>query len=132
MTTIAKTASPSRSYLRPVLYADAATCLATGALMTLGAGPLARLFALPQPLVSWSGLSLFPIAALMLWVASRRSIPRTGAWVVVLGNVAWILGSVLSLYLTTPSTLGYAFVIAQAAVVAVLADLELMALRRTT
>jgi hypothetical protein len=128
MTTLTdRSASPAAdrsSFLRRVLWADAATCLATGLLLTLDATPLAALFGLPADLLTYAGLSLFPCAALMIWIATRESIWRLGAWTVILGNAAWVAGSVAVLVLLSPTGLGYAFVIAQAVAVAVLAELE--------
>jgi len=129
MTTLAATEDRS-ACLRRVLYADTATCIATGALLTLDAAPLSPLLGLPAALLLYSGLSLFPIAAFMLWVATRRDIPHPGAWLVVIGNAAWVIGSVAVLAGLSPTTLGYAFVIAQAVVVALLAELEYAGLRK--
>lgn len=129
------TATPDLSFkrstfLRRVLCVDAATCAATGALMAFDAAPLSTPLGLPAALLFWAGLSLFPVAAFLLWVATRRDIPRPGAWLAILGNVGWITGSALVLVLLSPTGLGYAFVIAQAAVVALLADLEYTGLKR--
>jgi hypothetical protein len=127
----AQSASLDRStFLRRVLCVDAATCAATGALMTFDAAPLSTPLGLPAALLFWAGLSLFPVAAFLLWVATRRDIPRPGAWLAILGNAGWVAGSALVLALLSPTGLGYAFVIAQAVVVALLAELEYMALRR--
>ena len=118
------------TFLRRVFCVDAATCVATGALMSLDAAPLATLLGLPGALLFWSGLSLFPIAAFMLWVATRRDVPRPGAWLVICGNAGWVAGSALVLLANAPTGLGYAFVIAQGLVVALLAELEYTGLRR--
>ena len=131
MTAATSTATLDRStFLRRVLCVDAATCVATGALMTLDAAPLSTLLALPAALLFGSGLSLFPIAAFMLWVATRRDIPRPGVWLVICGNAGWVAGSALVLLANVPTALGYAFVIAQAVVVALLAELQYSGLRR--
>ena len=116
--------------LRRVLMVDAATCVATGLLMTLFATPLSTLLGLPAVLLAYAGASLFPIAGFMAWLALRREVLLWGAWVVTLGNVGWLAGSVLVLLLTSPTGLGYAFVIAQAVVVAFLTELEYVGLRR--
>lgn len=129
MTTLA--ASLDRStFLRRVFCVDAATCVATGALMTLDAAPLAALLGLPAELLFGSGLSLFPVAAFMIWVATRRDIPRPGAWLVICGNALWVAGSALVLLANVPTALGYGFVISQAIVVALLAELEYTGLKR--
>lgn len=130
MTAIAATLDPSR-FLRRVLLVDAATCVATGALLALDAVPLSRLLGLPQGLLFSAGASLFPCAALMLWVALRERLSRAGAWIVVVGNAAWIAGGVALLLASAPTALGYAFVIAQALAVALLAELEFIGLRRS-
>jgi hypothetical protein len=118
------------AFLRRVLMVDAATCLAMGALLVLFASPLATLLGLPSVLLAYAGAILFPIAGFMAWLALRHDASRWGAWVVVLGNAGWVAGSVLVLFLASPTTIGYAFVIAQAVVVVLLAELEYMGLRR--
>jgi len=118
------------AFLRRVLMVDAATCVAMGLLLTLFATPLSTLLGLPPVLLAYAGASLFPIAGFMAWLALRRDASRWGAWVVILGNAGWVAGSVLVLLLASPTAIGYAFVIAQAVVVVLLAELEYTGLRR--
>ncbi|HSW23046.1 MAG TPA: hypothetical protein VLJ62_09780 [Burkholderiaceae bacterium] len=107
--------------LRRVLGLDAATCLVMGMLLVAGAAPLASLLALPQTLLFWAGIVLFPCAALMAGAAAR---PRPLlVWLVVLGNAAWVIGSLGALTLR-PNPLGIVFVLVQAAVVVGLLVLE--------
>jgi len=115
------------SFLRRALHVDAATCFGTGALLSLGADKLSSLLGLPAALLLYAGLALFPVAAFLAWVGSRRSVSPAGAWLAILGNAGWIAGSILVLVLLSPTGLGTAFVIAQAVVVALL---EFMGLRR--
>jgi len=117
-------------FLRTVLIVDAATCVATGALMSLGAGALAGITRLPEALLLYAGLSLFPIAAFIGFVALRPI--AAGVRAVVFGNVGWVIGSLLVLVAggLAPNALGVVFVVVQAAVVAVLAELEVIGLRR--
>jgi len=119
-------------FLRTVLLVDAVTCVATGALMTVGADFVSSLTQIPKGLLMAAGLSLFPIAAVIAFVATRRPLLRTGVWLVIIGNVGWVLGSVLVMVTgsITPNTHGYAFIITQAVAVAILAELELTGLRR--
>lgn len=117
-------------FLRRVLYVDAASGLLTGAPMSMDAASLSALLGLPAALLFWSGLALFPVAAFMLWVATRRDLPRLGAWIVIVGNAGWVVASVLVLFAFSPTSLGTAFVIGQAVVVAVLAELEYAGLKR--
>ena len=119
-------------FLRTVLLADAATCVATGLLMTAGSGLLAGLTHIPEALLMSAGLSLFPIAAVIAFVALRPGTWPFGVWLVILGNIGWVIGS---LYLLVPGTiapnaLGYAFLIVQAVAVVVLTELEIMGIRR--
>ena len=112
------------SFLRRVLAVDALTCVAAGALMAFGAGALAPLTGLPQPLLFWAGVALFPVAALMAFLSRRETAPAALVWLVVLGNAGWVAGSVAVLFVTQPTVFGTAFVVAQAAAVAVLTVLE--------
>lgn len=124
------TASVDRfASLRRTLLVDAATCVAMGLLLAFAAGVLSGLLGLPRSLLLYAGSSLFPIAAFMAWVATRARPPHPGVWLVIVGNVLWVAGSVLVLVWTSASALGHAFVIAQAAAVALLAGLEYAGLR---
>jgi hypothetical protein len=118
-------------FLRRVLLVDAATCVATGAVMTVGSNLVAGLTQIPAGLLMSAGLSLFPIAAFIAIVAMRPATWPLGVWLIVLGNVVWVAGS-LGLLLAdsiAPNGLGYAFLIVQAMAVAVLAELEVMGVR---
>jgi len=115
-------------FLRNTLLLDAATCVATGALLSLASGPLSTLLGLPAALLFYAGLSLFPIAAFMLWTSLAR--PAPAVWIVILGNAGWVLASVVVLFGFSPTVLGYVFVIVQAAAVALLAELEYAGLRK--
>jgi hypothetical protein len=121
------------NFLRAVLFADAATCVATGTLLAGAAGWLAAWTQLPAELLRYAGFSLFPIAAFILLVASRARPPVAGVWLVIIGNVGWVLASLglLAMEGIAPNGLGYGFVIVQAAAVALLAELEFMGLSRS-
>ena len=118
------------TFLRRVLLVDAATCIATGALLAVEAAPLSRLLGLPAAVLFWAGASLFPSAALMLWVALRERLSHAAAWLIVAGNALWVIASVGVLFALALTALGYAFVIAQAVAVALLAELEYVGLRK--
>lgn len=119
-------------FLRTVLLVDAATCVATGLLMTLAAGLLANVTQLPPELLRSAGLSLFPIAAFIAFIATRAELPRAGVWLVILGNAAWVAASLWVIFggATSPNAFGHAFVAVQALAVAVLAELEFTGVRR--
>ena len=120
------------TFLRNVLLVDAATCVASGVLMTLGSGLIASLTAIPPALVLYAGLSLFPIAAFMTVTATRPVIPRPAVWLIIDGNVLWVAGSVWLMVgsAIAPNALGHTFIGAQAVTVAILAALEYAGLRR--
>lgn len=122
----------SPHFLRRVLLADAATCLATGLLLTLGANFLQPLLGLPQALLREAGMLLFPFAALVLFTATRPRLPRMLVWVIVISNVLWAFDSAMLLLAgwVTPTVPGKAFVVAQALAVALFAELEFFGLRR--
>jgi hypothetical protein len=122
---------PSLS-LRAVLLVDAATCVAMGALLTLGSTALGGWTGLPPALLFYAGVSLLPIAAFMGFVATRPTQPRL-VRLVVAGNLAWAAGSVLLLVSgwVQPNAIGVAFITAQAVAVAALAWLEHAALSET-
>ena len=122
------------TFLRRVLIADAAASAATGLLMVIAAGPLEQWLAIPAGLLRAAGASLIPFAALVAWLALRETVSRAGVWTVIALNVLWVVDSVALLFTgwVQPAMLGYAFVLAQAAAVAVLAELEYVGLRRAT
>ena len=116
----------SASLLRKVLLVDAATCVAAGALMSFGAGALAALLNLPSTLLLEGGIVLFPVAAFIAFVASRGRLSAAAVWIVIGGNVLWIVGSiwVMAGGVLAPNGLGQSFVAGQAVTVAVLTFLE--------
>ena len=120
-------------FLRWVLIADAATCFACALLMVFGSNHLTVLLGLPGGLLRNAGVSLFPFAMFLVYVASCASLSKLAVWSVILLNALWILDSFL-LFVTgwvNPTQLGYAFVTAQALVVAVLASLEFVGLQKS-
>jgi hypothetical protein len=120
------------SLLRLALLADAAASGIMGVLLAAAADPLAAWFGLPLALLREVGLLLIPYAGLLIYLASRQTTPRLPAQLIIAGNVLWVIGSVALLIssLVAPTTLGTAFVIAQALIVAILAELQLLGLKR--
>ena len=111
--------------LKQLLIVDALTCLITGVLLVAAANPLAALLGLPQSLLFYAGIVLFPCAALMAGAA--RTHTRGLVWMVILGNFAWAVASVAVAINFTLTAIGMIFVLVQAAVVAGLGWLELRA-----
>jgi hypothetical protein len=120
------------SLLRLALLADAIASGGMGIVLTLGAAPLGDWLGLPPALLLEGGLFLVPYAGLLAYLASRQPTPRLPAQIIVAGNVLWIAGSVLLLItdLGSPTGLGIGFVIAQALIVAILAEAQFIGLRR--
>jgi hypothetical protein len=122
----------SPRFLRHVLAADALSCVATGFSQVLLASPLAQWLGLPAPLLVGTGWFLLAYAAVVGVIATRDPIPSGFVWLFVAGNVAWAILCVVMLAsgALAPTTLGIAWILGQAAVVAVLAELQWTGLRR--
>ena len=121
----------SPRFLRSVLFADAASCAITGGAQLLFTSALADLLRLPSILLVGTGAFLLAYAALVAFVATRDVLPRPLVWFFVIGNFGWAAACValLSSAWVSPSTLGQAWVIAQAVTVVVLAELQWAGLR---
>ena len=130
---IRKFTTPS-ALLRNALLADAVLSGATGLILALAAGPLSTLLGLSVGLLREAGLFILPFAALAGWMRFRDRLARTSVFVLVVANALWALDSVLVLLLgwIEPTPLGEVFVVGQAVIVAVLAELQFIGLRRST
>lgn len=125
-------AQPS-PFLRQALLADALITGATALLLILGAGLLTDLLDLPAALLRYAGLILVPFVVFVGSIATREHINRAQVWAVILMNALWVaasIGLLLSSWVA-PNLLGSIFVIFQALVVAVFAELQYMGMRRT-
>lgn len=114
-----------------LLAIDAVACLTMGAALLFGATLISEITQIPGSLLFWAGVTLIPVAAFML--ISSRTIPvaRWTASLIVLGNLLWVTASILlpATGLIAPNAIGWVFLITQAVVVAILAKLEIDALR---
>jgi hypothetical protein len=119
------------NFLRYVLWSDVIASGATGLLMIAAAGVLESFLGLPSTLTREAGLILMPYVAFVAFVAISAQISRAAVWVIIAANAAWTIGSfgLLVSGVVAPTALGYAFVIAQALVVATLAMLQYAGLR---
>jgi hypothetical protein len=124
----------SSQLLRRALLADAVFSGISAVVMTLGAGALAPLLNLPEILLRETGLFLVAYAALVGWLASRPSVPRTLVMIVIAGNAAWTLASIALLFsgAVAPNLLGEIVVVAQAIATGVLAELQYVGMRRSS
>ena len=121
-------------FLRQVLCIDAAVSGVAGLLMAAGAPILSPLLGLPEGLLFWAGVALFPFVALLIVVARRGQTSRPILIDIIAINALWVAASfgLLVSGAVSPTILGYAFVIAQALVVALLGGMQFVGLRRTT
>jgi len=121
------------TFLRWTLLADAATCVATGLLMTLGPGQLEQFLGLPAGLLRYAGVSLLPFAAFLVYLAKRENLSTQEVWTAIVSNTIWTAATLLLLMTgqVAPTELGYTFVIAQALGVAAFAGLEYFGLRKS-
>jgi hypothetical protein len=118
--------------LRFALRLDAAGSGVLGLLGVAAAAQLAGPLGMATGELRGTGAFLVGYALALVVIAARPAIPRTAAWAVVVGNAVWVLGSVGAAVAgrDTFTTLGVAVVLAQAAAVAVFADLQWLGLRR--
>jgi len=123
----------SMSFLRRVLIVDAISSGAMGVALLTAAGTLSPMLGLPAQLLTEAGIVLLPFAAFVGFLASRAVPYRGAVWFVIALNVLWAIDSIVLLLTgwVAPSALGYTFVLAQAAFVALMADLEYVGLRKS-
>ena len=118
--------------LRNAFMLDAVVSGAAAVLMIAGAPFLEPLLQLPQPLLTGAGLVLVPYVALLVALSRRPTVSRLMLIDVIGLNVLWSAASIGLLFTgwVEPSALGYAFVIVQAAAVALFAEIQFIAMRR--
>jgi hypothetical protein len=128
--------------LRRTLWGNAVFSVISGAILVAFATPFAAL-ATHVPL-SVAGLDLATLFELLgrgvvvfgaacAWAASRPSLPQGWARVILVADIAWVAGSALVLALPASwTTAGMAGIVVVALIVADLAILEYLGLRRLT
>jgi hypothetical protein len=126
--------------LRRTLWANAVFSVISGIVLVAFAGPFATL-ATEAPLSVGSlelatvfqllGLGVVAFGAIAGWAASRETLPRGWAQVIFAADVAWVAGSALVLLLPASwSAIGIAGIVVVALIVADMAVLEYLGLRR--
>jgi hypothetical protein len=124
-------ASERNSALRRVVLADGLACGASGAVLTVAAGALDGPLGLSEAFLRAIGVLLLVVAAGVLFLATRATLPRPAVWVLAGLNLLWASGSLI-LLLTgwiDPTTTGVVVIIGQALLVAAIAELEIINLR---
>lgn len=118
--------------LRRVLLADATFSGTTGLILFLGASFLSEPFGLPSTMLTVVGLSLLPFSAGLIYLSSRLDRARGVIPAVIAGNLLWVVASAVVLFSgwIDPTSMGTVFVVAQAIIVALFAELQFFGLRR--
>ena len=100
--------------------------------MIAAADMLEPILNVPAMVMRSAGVVLLPFAAMVFFFSRREQLTRSRVWVVIALNAAWVAASVLVLVSgwIQPTTLGLAFVLFQAVVVAGLAELQFTGLRK--
>ena len=128
------TSSNHATFLRRALTADAVLTGIAALALLAGASALEDLLGLPAVLLRGAGLSLVPFTAVLIYLLRREAVPRGAAWFIIACNALWAIDSILLLFTpwVDPTLPGQVFVVLQAIVVAAFAEVQAMALRRTT
>ena len=126
--------------LRRTLWGNAVFSVISGAALVAFATPFALLateapvsvMGLDLALVfELLGLGVVAFGAICAWAASRETLPRSWAQVIFAADIAWVVGSALVLMLPAAwTTAGIAGIAVVALIVADLAVLEYLGLRR--
>ena len=123
---------PMTSYLKKVLVADAAISGVAAAAMMAGSTFLPPLLGLPAELLLWAAVALIPFVAGLALVIRQNQIAASVIVAIIAINVAWVIASLIVAFGPAFATtlLGKVFVVAQAATVALFAELQIIGLRR--
>ena len=122
----------SPTFLRNVLWADAAAGAASSLLHLLGAAALAGWLGVPAGVLAMSGAALLVYVAAAMYLASFEPLSRRGVTLLIFANWAWV-GACAVVFVMNASTLtalGQAYIVVHALAVAALAELEWFGLRR--
>jgi hypothetical protein len=119
--------------LRNALLLDAAASGAMGLLCTFGAGQLSGRLGLPQAFLMTVGIVCLAWAAVTAFTGTRPHARPALVWAIIALNGIWVIESAALLLMgwLQPTTLGSAFVIAQALAVAAFTEMQFMGLKRS-
>ena len=120
------------SYLRKALLADAIISGVASAGMIAGSGLVAGSFGLPSELLLWAGIGCIPFVALIAFVLRGETAPAGVVVAIIAINIAWVIASLFVAFgpMFASTLIGKVFVVAQAAAVALFAELQIIGLRR--
>ncbi len=123
----------SSSFLRRVLVADGALGLVTAAVHVLAGVLLARWLALPPSLVFGTGVFLVGWGVALVWLGRTPSVGAGAVWAVIGGNALWALAAIALLLGDVGAQAngwGRAYLVLNAVIVVVFAELQWWGLRR--
>ncbi|MGH7600784.1 MAG: hypothetical protein ACREOI_30885 [bacterium] len=122
--------SPSK-LLRRTLQANAAFSALSGIIAIAGAKPLSLLLGVNVSLLLIGmGIALLAYAAVLFLNARRESIKLPEAWLAVVLDAAWVIGSAILIFAGTLSTTGNWLVAIVADIVLLFAVLQFFGIRR--
>ncbi len=122
--------SPSK-LLRRTLQANAAFSALSGIIAIAGAKTLSLLLGVNvSSLLIGMGVALLAYAAVLLLNARRENIKLQEAWLAVVLDAAWVIGSVILIFAGTLSTTGNWLVAVVADIVLIFAVLQFFGIRR--
>ena len=101
--------------------------------MIAGADLTHDLLGLPSGLVFWAGVALIPFIVTLGMVVRAGAAPAGLIVTLIVLNFAWVAASLWVAFgpVFAPTLIGKVFIVAQAAMVALFADLQIIGLRRT-
>ena len=128
----ADTASDRRALLLGSIRLDAVVTGAAGVVLAAGAPLLDEALGAPTAVLAALG-AFFVAYAAALFVIARAGAPDGWVKAVIAGNALWVVASVVAVLAEwlTLTTLGTVFALVQAGAVALIAELQLVALRRS-
>lgn len=117
--------------LRTALLANASFSTISGLTLVFAGREIVRLLGLPERVsLAPLGISLLVFAAVLVLFARKKSIKLSNAWIAVVMDAAWVIGSYPLLFVAPFSTSGKWIVGIVAEVVMVFALLQWLGIRR--
>jgi hypothetical protein len=119
--------------LRFALRLDGSASALAGLLVCMIRPALTPLLGAPPDWIFGLGVFMLCYGLLIAWTAGRSRLATTLVWSLVIGNALWVVASIVLAFSSwiDPTRLGQAVILAQAALVAVFAELEYLGLRRS-
>jgi hypothetical protein len=120
------------TFLKKVLLLDLVVSAATTLMLLTAAGWLAEPLGLSAVMLRGTGIVLLPWVALLAWIIWKQTVANFIIWLVIAGNAIWAIDSIAVLFTDwlAPSALGIGFIIGQAVIIGIFAELQFIALRR--